>query len=276
MVAIPASSLIGAPLSGLLMELDGLAGLHGWQWLFLVESLPCVGLGAVIWRCLPDTLEAAAWLSDEERSIARACLAREVRVSPISQLSNVFTDRRVWILSGIYLGFSIGSYGTQVWLPLIIKQERFSDLTVAFLTAIPYLFSVVAMIQWASFVDRHGRRVDNVVVTCLLAAAGFVVALLSQSFVFAMASLTVALVGVNAARAVFWAIPPRFLTGIAAAGGLALINSVGTLGGFLGPAIVGWLKDATGSFTAGLFTMAGFLAAAAGLALTLRTLVGNE
>lgn len=273
LVAIPASALIGSPLSGLLMKLDGLGGLAGWQWLFLLESLPCILLGVGVFTLLADHPKEATFLTEQEKDVVIARLQSEVRVRPIATLKGVFTDVRVWLLSGIYLGFSIGSYGTQVWLPLIIKQEHFSDFIVSLLSAIPYLFAVIAMISWAAFVDRFGRRVENVIITCLLAALGFALALMTQSFVVAMLGLTLALVGVNAARAVFWAIPARFLTGIAAAGGLAFINSIGTTGGFFGPAIVGWLKDLTGSFTAGLFAMCGFLLAASLLALILRVFV---
>ena len=180
----------------------------------------------------------------------------------VANFGTALTDVRVWLLGAIYLGFSTGSYGVQIWLPQIIKQAHFSDTAVAFLVAIPYFFSVVGMIFWAWFVDRFGRRTLNVIVTCAVASAAFLIALLSQNFIAALTSLTVALLCLNAARAVFWAIPSLYLTGAAAAGGLALISSIGTLGGVLGPSIMGWLKDQTGSFTAGLLAMAAFLALA--------------
>ena len=263
LVAIPASSLLGSPISGLLLNLDGLWGLAGWKWVFLLEALPCVVLGVLVRRFLPDTPEAAPWLSPGGRALVRQRLAEEIRVRPTGQFRALLRDARVWILGCIYFGFTIGSYGIQVWLPLILKAEHFSNTTVGFLAAIPYLFAVIGMIAWAGFVDRHGRRIDNVTVTCLLAAVGFGVALWTGTFLLSFAGLCIALVGVNAARAVFWAIPSRYLTGIAAAGGLALINSIGTLGGFAGPWIVGALRESTGSFAAGLTAMAGFLTATA-------------
>lgn len=270
LIAIPASSFIGAPLSALLLNLDGLLGLAGWKWLFLIESLPCVVLGIFVAKLLADSPGKASWLSPEERELVVRLVASEQRVKPATNMRSVLSDIRVWVLSGIYLGFSIGSYGVQVWLPQIIKQESFSNITVGFLTAIPYLFAVIAMIVWATYVDKNGRRLENVMFTCMIACVGFFVSLITQSFVISLLGLTIALVGVNAARAVFWAIPPRYLVGVAAAGGLALINSIGTLGGFLGPWIMGWLKEETGSFTAGLAVMAGCLLVAGLLAIVLR------
>jgi MFS family permease len=274
LVSIPASSVIGAPLAGLLLELDGIGNIAGWQWLFLVEALPCVIIGLALGWLIPNHPNDATWLTPEEKSAATRRLAAEenalrqqshVTVSFITAL----TDPRVWLLGAIYLGFSTGSYGVQVWLPLIFKQAHVSDAAVGFLVAIPYLFSVVGMIFWAWLVDRFGKRMLNVIVTCLVASLGLVVALVVHSFVAALISLTVALLCLNAARAVFWAIPSLYMTGSAAAGGLALISSIGTLGGFIGPTVMGWLKDMTGSFTAGLLAMAGFLALAGLLTICL-------
>lgn len=273
LIAIPASALVGSPISGLLLGLDGTLGLAGWKWLFLIESLPCVLLGFLVAKLLADSPETASWLEPSERRMVATLVAQEKRVKPITDLMSILADARVWLLSGIYLGFSIGSYGVQVWLPLMLKQQNFGNTTIGFLTAIPYLFAVVAMIAWAAFVDRHGRRIENIVLTCLIAGVGFITALLTDSFAVSLVGLCIALVGVNSARAVFWAIPSTYLVGIAAAGGLALINSIGTFGGFFGPWLVGWLKEETGSYTAGLMAMAGFLLAAALLAVLLKYVV---
>jgi MFS family permease len=281
LVSIPASSLIGAPAAGVLLTLDGLGGLSGWQWLFLIEALPCVLLGLALAWLLPNQPAEARWLTQAERNAASRALAVEeqaLRLRPrvVASFSTALTDVRVWLLGAIYLGFSTGSYGVQLWLPQIIKQAHFSDTAVGFLVAVPYFFSVVGMIFWAWFADRYGRRTLNVIVTCALASLAFLAALISQNFTAALASLTVALLCLNAARAVFWAIPSLYLTGGAAAGGLALISSVGTLGGFLGPSIMGWLKDATGSFTVGMLAMAGFLALASLLTVGLWLMTRNE
>ncbi|MBK3478370.1 MFS transporter [Pseudomonas sp. MF6751] len=276
LIAIPASSFIGAPVSALLLNLDGVLGLAGWKWMFLIESLPCVVLGFFVAKLLADSPGKASWLNPHERELVVRLVANEQRVKPATNMRSVLSDIRVWILSGIYLGFSIGSYGVQVWLPQIIKQENFSNVAVGFLTAIPYLCAVVVMIAWAAYVDKNGRRIKNVMLTCVIAGLGFFVSFLTQSFVFSLVGLTIALVGVNAARAVFWAIPSRYLVGVAAAGGLALINSIGTLGGFLGPWIMGWLKEETGNFTAGLAVMAACLFIAGLLALILQKIASED
>jgi MFS transporter, ACS family, tartrate transporter len=188
----------------------------------------------------------------------------------------VLTDLRVWLITLTYLCFLMGAYGIQVWLPLILKQGNMSNLAVSFLSAVPYLFASIGMISWAWFADRYGRRTLNLAVSCLLAAAGFGLALVTHDFTLSLIGLTIALVGANAARAILWAIPALYLTGVAAAGGLAFINSLGTLGGFFGPWLIGWLKDTTGSFTAGLTAMMAFLLLGAVFAFLLRWVTRNE
>ncbi|HTH98879.1 MAG TPA: MFS transporter [Stellaceae bacterium] len=274
LVSIPASSFIGAPVAGLLLKMDGIWGLAGWQWLFLMESLPCVLIGLVLPRLLPNQPHEAPWLSEQEREIATRTLTTEeeaLRRKPkvVNNFVPALFSGRVWLLGLIYLSFSTGSYGVQVWLPIIIKGGHFSNTMVSLLVAIPYLFSVAAMIFGAWYVDRYGKRVLNVILTCAVASGGFIFALMSHDLVAVLSSITLALLCLNAARAIFWAIPSLYLTGGAAAGGLALISSIGTLGGFIGPSVMGWLKDATGSFTAGLLAMAGFLALASVLAIVL-------
>jgi nitrate/nitrite transporter NarK len=175
----------------------------------------------------------------------------------------------------VQFGFTLGSYGIGIWLPLIIKQYQLSNLVVGFVSAVPYFFASVAMLAWAWYVDRRGRKIENLAVTCFLAVLGLIGSILSGSLVPALVGITVALIGVTAARAIFWTIPTRFLTGIAA-GGLAFINSIGTLGGFFGPAMMGWLKDATGSFLVGLAAMAGIMLIATALALSLKLWVTRD
>jgi len=281
MISIPASSLIGGPVSGLLLQLNGFGGLAGWQWLFLVEALPCVVVGLATLRLLPDHPNDAAWLTAEERTIIETTMAEEKRRGArtgqvLHSFLPVLTDLRVWLITLTYLCFLMGAYGIQVWLPLILKQQHLSDLTVSLVSGIPYFFASVGMVSWAWFADRYGRRALNLALCCVAAACGFGIALATNDFTFSLIGLTVALVGANAARAILWAMPALYLTGIAAAGGLAFINSVGTLGGFFGPWLIGWLKDMTGSFTAGLTAMMGFLLLGAGFALLLRWVTRNE
>jgi ACS family tartrate transporter-like MFS transporter len=182
----------------------------------------------------------------------------------------------VLILALIQFGFTTGSYGVGIWLPQIIKTHFHANLTVGFVSAGPYVIASIAMLLWAGVVDRSGKRIGNLVLTCGLATAGLLLSVAFDAFWVSFFWLSVALTGITAARAVFWTIPARFLTGAAAAGGLAFINSVGTLGGFVGPAVVGWLKDLTGSFSAGLAGMGAFLLLSTVLAWALRLFVPRE
>jgi len=264
MVAIPISSVIGGPLSGLLLGLDGRLGLAGWQWLFIVEGLPAVIVGVLLLTRLTDRPEDAEWLTPDERRVVTDRLRAEPKPKEIRHFGPALRDPRVLILGGIQFGFLVGSYGIGIFLPQILDTGRLSSLEIGFVTSAAYAVASLTMILWAGYVDRHGNKVGNLAVACLVAAFGFGASLLfSNSLVASILSITVAVSGVNAARALFWTIPPRFLTGLAAAGGLAFINSIGTSGGFVGPYIMGWLTDKTGSFAAGQLALAGFLLAAA-------------
>ena len=180
------------------------------------------------------------------------------------------------VLAGVQFGFLVGSYGVGLFLPQILKEGQLSDIEIGFVSSACYVVASIAMIGWATYVDRRGGRVVNLTFSCLLGAVGFLGAILSSGFWMSIVWLTVALSGINAARGLFWAIPPRFLTGIAAAGGFAFINSIGTMGGFVGPTVMGWLTHRTGSFLAGLAAMAGFLLLAAGLSWSLKLFVKQD
>jgi MFS transporter, ACS family, tartrate transporter len=277
MVAIPISSVIGGPVSGLLLRMDGVAGLAGWQWLFLVEGLPVVIVGLSLLWLLSDTPENAAWLSDEEKAIVRNRLKSESRPKEVRRLSLAVRDPRVLILAGIQFGFLVGSYGIGLFLPQILDTGRLSDVQIGFVTSACYAVASIGMIVWAGFVDRGASKVVNLALACALSACGFLGAILFRDqFWVSVFWMAVAVTGINGARAIFWTIPPRFLTGMAAAGGLAFINSIGTTGGFVGPYVFGWLREETGSFTAGLLALFGFLVAASVLALSLRRLAPGE
>ena len=173
-------------------------------------------------------------------------------------------------------GFLVGSYGVTIFLPQIIKVGHLSDLQVGFVTSGCFAVASVGMIAWATYVDRRGGKILNLALACLVSALGFVASITAGSFWLSIVGVTISLVGINAARGIFWTIPPRFLTGLAAAGGLAFINSIGTAGGFVGPYLMGWLTDRTGSFSAGLTAMAGFLLAAAVLSGSLAFVVAQD
>jgi MFS family permease len=276
LVGIPFSTVIGAPLSGLLLELDGVWGLAGWKWLFIVEGLPAVVFGFVVALVLADRPETASWLSPEERTTLTAMLAAEPRERVRTGIWATIKDPRVLICAGIQFGFTLGSYGVLFWLPQIIKASGVSNLMVSTLTAIPYVFATAAMIWWALVVDKSGKKISNLAITCGLGAAGLVISMLSGSLLVGLVGLTIALIGITSARAIFWTIPTRFLTGVGAASGLAFINSIGVMGGYFGPELMGTLKDLTGGYVAGLLAMAGILGASTVLAASLKLLIKME
>jgi ACS family tartrate transporter-like MFS transporter len=276
MVAIPISSVVGGALSGALLQMNGIAGLAGWKWLFILEGLPVVILGFVVLKVMTERPEHAEWLTEDERRFVRERVAGEQRPREIRHLGPALKDPRVLILGGVQFGFLVGSYGVGIFLPQILKLGNLSNLEVGFLSSASYVFASIGMIVWAGHVDRGGNKVTNLALACLVGAIGLVCAVISTNFWVSFGWLTVSLVGINAARGIFFTIPMRFLTGIALAGGLAFINSIGTSGGFVGPYVFGWLTDETGSFTAGLAAMSVFLIAAAGLAVSLKLFVTQE
>lgn len=272
LLAVPVSSLIGGPSAGLLLEMDGYLHLHGWQWIFIAEGIPAVALGVVTFLVLVDHPRDAKWLSPEERAALQEALQAERGAHVQHDFLAALKDARVLTLTAIQFGFTLGTYGVGIWLPLILKEHQLGNLQIGLLAVPPYLAASVAMLLWARRTDRNAHQVLDLTLACLLAAAGLLASVLFSGLAPRLLALTVALIGVSSARAVFWTIPPRFLAGTAAAGGLAFINSIGTLGGFFGPFTMGWLKDLTGSFNSGLMLMAVILLISAGLAALLRVL----
>jgi MFS family permease len=273
LIGIPASSLIGGPISGALLQMHGIAGVAGWQWLYIIEGLPAVIVGLMLLR-LPNRPEEARWLTPDERRFVRERIDGEKRENVRHSFWAGLTDKRVIMLAMIQFTYTVGSYGVAIFLPLIIKGQHFSDFTVGWISAVPSLIACIGMVIWAGIVDRSRHRLLHLAGMCLLSAIGLGVAVYFENvFLIALTGLTAVTVGTNAARAVLWTIPTRFLTGIAAAGGLAFINSIGTFGGFVGPSIMGELKDLTGSFAAGLLALSGFMLVSVLLILMLRSMV---
>ena len=275
MAATPISSLVGGPISASLLQMDGFLGLGGWQWMFLLEGLPACVLGVVCLIMLADTPAQATWLQPEERGALISELASEKHERPKKDLLSALKDVRVVILTGITFAFTIGSYGIGIWLPLILKGHELTNMQVGWVSSIPYLFATVGMLFWARVVDRTGAKIYNLIAALILGAAGLALSVMFTSLIPALICLTIALIGTISARTVFYTIPQSFLTGAAAAGGLAFINSVGAFGGFVGPYMVGSLKDATGSFNAGMLGMAAILLVATALAGSLKLYLKN-
>jgi MFS transporter, ACS family, tartrate transporter len=275
-LAIPVSTVIGAPVSGALLGMDGAVGLEGWKWLFIIEGLPVVLLGIAALWILTEKPEDARWLTNEQKVVVRDRIAGEKRVGEVRHLLPALKDPRLMLLALIQFGFTTGSYGVGIWFPQIVKAGNLSNLQVGFVTGICYGIACIGTVIWAGQVDRSGKRINSLIIGCLLAAAGLVFSIMFPHFWTSIIWMTVSLVGLNAARVVFWTIPPRFLTGIASAGGLAFMNSVGTIGGFVGPALMGWLRGSTGSFSAGLLAMAGFMLLATVLSWSLKFVFPQE
>ena len=276
LVGIPLSSLIGTPVCTQLLQMDGIWGLHGWQWMFLLVSLPCVPLGFLTLKLLADRPQAASWLTTEERDALDGVLASEVRERPHSSLLAALMDSRVLVCTAIQFGFTLGSYGIGIWMPLMLKEYHLSNLAIGRIAAIPYLFATVGMILWARYVDHKGKRIVNLAIACLLGGVGLLAPIISGSLVSAVIGFSLALIGVTAARAIFWTIPTRFLTGVAAAGGLAFINSIATVGGFVGPSMMGWLKEFSGSYVVGLLAVAAIMLAATAASMSLKLFITRE
>ena len=273
MTATAMAGVIGGPISGALLEMDGIGGLAGWQWLFLLEGIPAVVLGFVVLAVLTDRPEHARWLEPEERSwlVARLAAEREsIAGRHGTGLWRALAHRRVWSLSLLYFALILGIYGVSLWLPQIVAGlASMSALTVGLVTAIPYLVASIAMVVVGAHSDRTGERRWHIAAPALAGALGFAASAGTSHPVLALAGLSLAALGIWSALGPFWTLPPSFLAGSGAAGGIALINSVGNLGGFVGPYALGLLKEATGSFRAGLLLLAVALLVVAALALRL-------
>jgi ACS family tartrate transporter-like MFS transporter len=260
MTAIPVSIALGAPISTLLLELDGTWGLRGWSWLFIGEALPAVILGFVVLFYLTDRPEKAHWLEPHEREWLVAELQAERSVVEQARVYSVLqslVNPRVLALSVIYLGIATAGVGLVIFLPQMIRQLGVSNLMTGFATSVPYIFGTVGMIICGYVTDRMHERRWNLFFTCLAAAVGmFAAALLTGSF-WALAGMSVATIGFYGMKTSFRPLPSTFLSGTAAAAAIAGINSIGNLGGLIGPIAVGWLRDTTGSFEAGLFFLSG-------------------
>jgi ACS family tartrate transporter-like MFS transporter len=255
-IAVPVSNAVAAVLSGIILGMDGILGFKGWQWIFIIEAIPAVLLAFVVLLLMTDRPAVANWLTAEEREWLEGQLQAErshVESSGRLSMLQALTDWRVLVLSAIYLTGVTASYGVVFFLPQIIKSLGLSNLMTGFVTAIPYIFGTLGLIMWGYSSDRHKERRWHLIVSTGLAAVGlFCAGWFSHSF-WAVAAIAVAAIGIYGSRPSFWPMPSLFLTGGAAAVGMALINSIGNLGGYLGPIAVGWIKDSTKSFEMALY-----------------------
>jgi MFS family permease len=261
LLGIPVANIIGSPISGALVQVEGF-GLAGWQWLLILEALPAVILGVVCLFVLTDRPEKAQWLTPAERDVLVAKLAEEKaaieRKHPMT-LGQALRNWRVLTLAAVNFCAIIGSLGIGLWLPQIIKQLGLATSLIGTVAAIPYLCGAGAMVVWGRLSDRGGDRTIYPAISLFVGAAALTASAFTPTPLLTIAALCVAVMGINSFVATFWAVPSSFLTGRAAAGGIAMIVSIGNLGGFAGPYLIGLVRDLSGGFTAPLLVVGGIL-----------------
>jgi ACS family tartrate transporter-like MFS transporter len=259
-VALPLAVAVGAPLSTALLELNGVWGLAGWKWMFIAEAIPTVLIGIFFLFFVTDRPAQAFWLNDNERTWLIDTLETERKLVEAKRkvsLWQSFWEPKVLVLTLNYFGIVTASLGLLLFLPQMVKQLGFSNMQVGWVSMIPYAFGALSMLIWGSVSDRMRERRWNLFTACVVAAVGLVIAGMTIGTGWAVVGMTIATIGLYGSKGPFWTFPSMFLTGSAAASGIAWINGIGNLGGFFGPTAVGWVKNLTGSFGSGLYLLAG-------------------
>jgi D-galactonate transporter len=265
LTGIPVSGVIGGPLSGWIMhQFHGANGWHGWQWLFLLEGLPSLLCGIIALFYLTDNIRSAHWLTESEKRILEKDIQAETHGKEHHSIRDAFGEPKVWLLAITYAFFLMGLYGISFWLPSLIKAAGVKDpLNVGLLTAIPYGAATIAMIATSHHSDKTRERRWHLAIAGFAGALGLLLsAAFSHNVPLAMAALTLAAAGVCTTVSMFWTLPGAFLAGAAAAAGIAFVNSVGNISGFVAPSMVGWIKDHTGSASPALLVIAACIAIA--------------
>jgi ACS family tartrate transporter-like MFS transporter len=270
MFAIPLSTAIGSPISGFILHLEGVWGLHGWQWLFLLEGFPSLILGVVTWFYLTDRPAKADWLADDERRWLQDRLAAEQKTREskvrIAWRQTLFNPRVIG-LAFVYMSITVSLYGLSFFLPQIVKAFGTGDIASGFIVAFPYAIGAICMLLWGRFSDRIKERKWTTIFPLVMIAVGLVAAAYTDSLTGKILAVSIGAFGVFSAFAVFWTLPTAFLSGTAAAAGIAWINSVGNLGGYFGPKVFGYLKDTTHTDFYGMLFFAAFAVVGAALVL---------
>ena len=273
MVAIPLSTVFGSPVSSLLLQLDGAGGLKGWQWLFVLEAVPALILSVVTWFYLTDRPADAKWLAADERAWLARRLTDEQRQREAVQsipVMRALVEPRVLALAVVYFGAVATNYGTAYFLPQIVNAFGLTNVATGFVNAIPYVVGSIGMVWFGYRSDKRMERKWHSAVALAFAAIGIGLSPLFDDPVVKMFWLCVGAFGVFAVLPVFWTLPTAFLSGASAAAGIAVINSIGNLAGFFGPFVMGWLKDKTGTFAAGLWVISACAVVAMVVVLMLR------
>jgi D-galactonate transporter len=268
----PVSGIIAGPLSGFILHhFAGSNRIAGWQWLFILEAVPAILFGAVIFLFLDNRVVDAKWLSERERAAVATEICVEARTKSHVSIASVFTSPKVWLLCVIFFGIEMGSYAVGFWQPTIIRQTGVKDaFTIGLLTTIPYAAALIALVLTGRHSDRTRERRWHAIFPCVAAAAGFVSCTQAGSNTpLAMFGLVLAATGVITAVAMFWALPTSILGGNAAAAGIAFVNCTGNLGGFFSPTVIGFLKTYTGTLNSGLYVIAACMMASSILIFSL-------
>jgi len=274
MMAAPIAIIVGAPVSEAILSLDRRAGLAGWQWLFVLEGAPAVLLGLVALWVLTDRPEQARWLAPRERDWLAGTMASERAARAQHGLASVFagfTSPKVWLLSTVYFLNTLVTYGVFLWLPKILRDLLGAGgWRLTAITSIPFVCALAGMILIGRHSDRTRERKRHVAACALTAATGLIIgAAFTHNLPLLVLSFAFSQVGQRSVMSVFWSIPPIVLGGTAAAAGIALINAIGNLGGFVGPSVMGWLRQETGGYAGGMLVLASALILAAALVMTI-------
>jgi len=281
MSAIPVAGIFGNPLSGWIMDsFHGVSSMQGWQWMFIIEAIPAILVGIMVLLYLDNGIQHARWLDPDEKRLLQREVERDQAhgTKGPHSVAAVFRDARVWWMALIYFAFVMGQYALTFWLPTLVKATGVKgNLHIGLLSAIPFICAIVAMNLFGRSADRRQERRWHLIVPALMGAIGFTVAAsYTQNTIVSLAFLSLAAAGVLTCAPLFWSLPTAFLSGTAAAAGIAAINSVGNLAGFASPYLIGYLKDLTGSTQIGMYVLAGALVLGAiGVWLTPKQLVNR-
>jgi MFS transporter, ACS family, tartrate transporter len=260
LVGLPVAVAIGAPISTGLLGLDGLFGLRGWQVMYIAEAIPTIVIGVITFFVLTDRPEQAKFLTTEERNWLVTTIAAERRATEAVRtftLWQALYNPKVLLLALNYLGIVTASLGMLIFIPQMIKSlGNYSNMTVGWLTMIPYICGAIAMVAWGRISDRMNERRWNLFIGCVFSTVGLVIAGMTMGTWWAIVGMSIAAMGFYGSKGPFFAMPPMFLSGAGLAAGIAWINSIGNLGGFFGPWYVGVMKDLTGSYAGGLYGLA--------------------
>jgi ACS family tartrate transporter-like MFS transporter len=260
LTGLPLATAIGAPISTAFLQMEGIWGLHGWQWMFIGEGLPTALIGVIVLFVLTERPAEAQWLTAAQRTWLEEAVRRETRAIEVVRTHSILsalTNPRVLILTVIFAGIGMAGVGTVLFLPQILKAIGVSNTQAGLLTAVPYVSGTIAIVVCGHLSDRVTDRYWTLVVTCGFGTLGMVLAAMLHDSLWVLAAFSIATIGFYGMKSPFWPLPSTFLTGSALAAGLALINSLGNFAGYLGPIAVGWAKQATGTFQAGLYVLAG-------------------